>query len=64
MGKPIIELIAGDLFLATSIRFHPPDLHGSSAVGVEIDVFAIGGELGAIVQTFSAGQADFFASFC
>src|SRR5579863_2848605 len=52
MGKPVIEFIIGYLFLIFSIRFHPPDLHGTRPDRIEINVFAVRSVLRSVVQAF------------
>lgn len=40
--EPIVEVVEGDLLLLAAIGMHAPDLHVAGALGIEINVFAIG----------------------
>jgi hypothetical protein len=64
MRKPVVIFVTGNLLLITTIRLHSPDLHRSAAHRVEVDVFAVGAILWPIIQPFSSGDPDFFATFC
>src|SRR5437870_9910480 len=62
MRKPVIVLVVCDLLLSAAVRLHPPDLHRPATNRVEVDVFAIGTVLRAIVQPFSSRKPDLFAT--
>ena len=62
MREPVVVIVVRYLFLVTAIRLHSPDLHVSGALGVEINVSAVGRVLGAVVESGSSGQAGFLAA--
>ena len=48
--EPVVAaVVGGDLFLLAAIRLHAEDLHLAGAVGIEINVLAIGGEFRAVL---------------
>src|SRR6266487_2414180 len=63
VGKPIIGLISSDLFLLRAVGFHSPDLHGSGALGIEIDPVAIRGVIRSIIEALGVGQAFLLTPF-
>src|SRR5262245_46020978 len=58
MGKPVIVLVAGHLFLLAPIRFHPPDLHVARASRTEVNVSPIRSILGTIIESLCCRQPD------
>ncbi len=51
MGKPVrIGRVFGDLLLVGAIRLHAPDFHVAGALGVKIDILAVGRIFGPIVE--------------
>src|SRR5580658_1189956 len=48
--EPIIQFVRGDLLLLAAVRAHAPDLHDAGALGVEVNVFSVGGILRTVVQ--------------
>src|SRR3982751_4698876 len=61
-GKPVVEVVVGHLLLAGAIGVHAPDLHPSGAGGVEVDVLAVGGKLGAILAGGIGGETGLGAA--
>ncbi len=62
VGEPVVALVKGELCLATTVGQHAPDLHQAGADRVEVDVLAVGGIFGAVVEAFGSGEADFVAA--
>ncbi len=62
MGKPVVQLVVGQLLLLGPVGPHPPDLHGAAANGVEVDVCAIRRVLRSVVESRGIGQADLRAT--
>ena len=60
--KPVVKFVRGDLFLCASVRPHTPDLHGPGAVGVKVNVLAVGRILGPVVEPLGGSQAGFIAT--
>ena len=60
--EPVVAVVAGDLFLIGAVRLHAPDLHVSGALGVEVNVCAVGRVLGAVVEAGGGGEARFVAA--
>src|SRR5579864_4643175 len=60
MWEPIVVIVGENLLLIAVVGLHAPDLHVPGALGIEINVFAIGGVLRAIVEAFGSGQPSFF----
>src|SRR3954462_16039407 len=56
MGEPVVEFVVGDLFLLRTVGLHPPDMHLAGAIGIEINPFAIGRVVGAVVEAFGGGE--------
>src|SRR5271167_2574797 len=61
--EPVVEFAKGDLLLVGALSEHTPDLHVSGALGVEIDVAAVGRIFGAVVEAFGGGETGFTAAF-
>src|SRR6185369_11132227 len=51
-----------DLFLLRPIRPHAPDLHGTAAFGIEVDVLAVGRIFRAVVEPRRRSEARLLAS--
>ena len=63
MGKPVGVLpVKSDLFLRGAIRVHAPELGRAVALGMEVDLAAIGSVFTAVVKAGSIGQAGFCSS--
>ncbi len=60
--EPVVAVVAGDLLLIGPIRLHAPDLHVPGALGVEVNVGAVGRVFRAVVEAGSIGEAGFFAA--
>src|SRR3989449_11273547 len=60
--EPVVEAVVRDLLLARAIGSHPPDLHPSAPRGVEVDVRAVGRELGSVVQSRRDRETDLLAT--
>src|SRR5258708_36886029 len=59
MREPIVIIVSRDLLLIGAVRLHPPDLHRTAAFGIEINIFAIGGIVRSVVETFGRRQPLF-----
>src|SRR6185436_8231806 len=55
--KPVVDAVVGDLLLIAPIGSHAPDLHSAGAGRVEVDVFAVGRVLWAVIQSRRCRQA-------
>src|ERR1700759_2009815 len=64
MGKPVIQLIVGNLLLPAAIGSHTPDLHQTGTNGIEIDIPSVRGIFRAIVQSLCIRQAYLLSSRC
>src|ERR1700761_5668432 len=42
MRRPVDEVVGGDLLGVGAVGEHAPDLHGAAAIGVEVEIFAVG----------------------
>src|SRR5262245_19451778 len=63
MREPVVVLVGRDLLLVAAVGLHAPDLHPAGAIRVEVDGFAVGGELWAVVQPLGRRQAFLLAAF-
>ena len=50
-GEPVVVIVGRDLFLVRAVGLHPPDLHQTGALGIEVNVFSARRIIRAIVQT-------------
>src|ERR1035441_2342186 len=62
VGEPVVEAVEGDLLLGAAVGVHAPDLHAAAALGVEVDVLAIGRIFGTIVEALGSSEASLFTS--
>src|ERR1019366_5160280 len=62
VGEPVVEAVEGDLLLGAAVGVHAPDLHAAGALGVEVNVLAIGRIFGTIVEALGSSEARFFTS--
>ena len=53
--EPVVQLVLGELFLVGAVGLHPPDLHRTGAVGVEVDELPVAGVFGAVVLARAVG---------
>src|SRR6266568_7438070 len=60
--KPVVVIVGEHLFLIAPVSLHAPNQHMPAALGVEINVLAIGRILGAIVKTFRGRQPSFISA--
>src|SRR6266566_4433969 len=60
--EPVVIVVGENLLLITAVGLHAPDLHVSGALGVEVNVLAVGRILGTIVETHRGGEACFFSA--
>ena len=64
VGEPVVEVVGEDLLLLAAIGLHAPDLHVSSTLGVEVNVFAVRRIFGTVIQSLGRGETDLFATGC
>src|ERR1700688_257674 len=62
VGKPVVEIVEGEFLLTGAVGVHAPDLHVAGALGVEINIFAVGGIFRSVVETGSGGEAGLVAA--
>src|SRR5438445_12942261 len=62
MRGPVPAVIEGKLLRLAPIRTHPPDLLTAAAVGVEVDVLAVGRTVGIIADAIAGRQRMLLAA--
>ena len=62
MREPVSVAVIRHLFLSAAVGQHAPDLHQAGTLGIEVDVFAVGRIVGAVVEAFGVGQTALLAA--